>query len=182
MNSVGAILDFGCGCGRVARHLQDFPGQLFGSDIDRHAVDWCREHLPFGGFSHNELEPPLALASESIDVAFAYSVLTHLPVALQQAWVAELTRIVRPGGLLLITTHGERYLTRLDDDERRRFRNGEVIVRFEEVAGTNLCTAFHPPEYVLHTLASGLQVLDFVAEGAKGNPYQDLYLLRKPPA
>jgi SAM-dependent methyltransferase len=180
LSSIGVMLDFGCGCGRVARHLSDFSGQLLGSDIDATAVEWCRANLPFGGYSQNELEPPLAYTSASIDLAYAFSVFTHLPVALQHAWVAELERVLRPGGLLLVTTHGERYLTRLSEEERQRFRKGEVVVRFEEVAGTNLCTAFHPPEYVLYKLAGDFEVLDFAPEGAKGNPYQDLYLLRKP--
>ena len=89
-------------------------------------------------------------------------------------------RIVRPEGFLLVTTHGERYLDRLDDDERARFARGELVVRWAEVPGTNLCTTFHPPSWVRERLVPrGFEEVQFVPEGARGNPYQDLFLLRR---
>ena len=180
LEELGAILDFGCGCGRVVRRLATLPGDVHGSDFNAAAIAWCEQNLPFARFGDNDLAPPLRYGSESFDLVYALSVLTHLPVDLQHAWVEELSRVLRPGGLLLVTTHGERYLERLSADERAAFARGEVVVRFEQVAGTNLCTAFHPPAYVRETLAHGLEVVDFVPEGAEGNPHQDLFLLRKP--
>jgi hypothetical protein len=53
-------------------------------------------------------------------------------------------------------------------------------VRRPESVGSNLCAAFHPRAYVQEVLAAGLETVDFEPEGAKGNPYQDLHLLRKP--
>jgi SAM-dependent methyltransferase len=180
LEELPAILDFGCGCGRVVRRLAKLPGDVHGSDFDARAIAWCRKNLPFARFDHNDLAPPLRHSSESFDLVYALSVLTHLPVDLQQAWMQELTRVLRPGGLLLVTTHGERYLERLNPAERDAFARGEVVVRFEQVAGTNLCTTFHPPAYVQETLARGLDAVEFVPEGAEGNPHQDLFLLRKP--
>jgi 2-polyprenyl-3-methyl-5-hydroxy-6-metoxy-1,4-benzoquinol methylase len=179
LEELSAILDFGCGCGRVVRRLATLPGDVHGSDFDAGAIAWCKQNLPFANFDHNELAPPLRRRTESFELVYALSVLTHLPVDLQHAWVQELTRVLRPGGLLLLTTHGEHYLGRLNATERAAFARGEVVVRFDEVAGTNLCTAFHPPAYVQETLAHGLDVVDFVPEGAEGNPHQDLFLLRK---
>ena len=56
------------------------------------------------------------------------------------------------------------------------------VVVASERAGSNACAAFHPETYVRGTLApaAGLEVVDFVPEGATGNPRQDTYLLRKP--
>jgi SAM-dependent methyltransferase len=180
LEDMAAILDFGCGCGRVMRRLAALPGELRGSDFDGPAVEWCRENLPFASFTHNGLRPPLPLAEGELDLAYAFSVLTHLPVDVQHAWVGELTRVLRPGGYLLLSTHGPRYLERLNADERAAFEAGEAVVRFEEVAGTNLCTAFHPPEYVREKLGAGLDLVEEVSEGALGNPHQDLFLFRKP--
>jgi SAM-dependent methyltransferase len=177
-----AVLDFGCGCGRVTRHLTYLPGVLRGCDFDADAVAWCRESLRFATFEHNALEPPLSLPAGSVDFVYALSVLTHLPVELQQRWIDELSRVVRPGGLLLVTTHGERYLSRLTGAEQERFLAGDVVVRYEQVPGTNLCTAFHPQAYVSDTLGRGLELVDAVPDGAAGNPHQDLFLLRKPAA
>jgi len=180
LEDMGRILDFGCGCGRVTRRLAGLPGEVRGSDFDGDAVDWCREHLTFATFTQNGLEPPLPLLDDHIDLVYAFSVLTHLPVPMQHAWVDELARIVRPGGYLLVSTHGEPYLERLSPDEREAFERGDVVVRFEEVAGTNLCTAFHPPAYVRDELGKALELVHEAPGGARGNPHQDLFLFRKP--
>ena len=53
------ILDFGCGCGRIARHWDGLDIDLHGCDVNPRMVDWCRRNLPFGRFEVNGLEPPL---------------------------------------------------------------------------------------------------------------------------
>jgi SAM-dependent methyltransferase len=142
------------------------------------AIAWCRAKLPFGRFETNGLEPPLAFADESFDLVYALSVFTHLTVPLQQAWLRELRRVLRPGGLLLLTTHGNAYRHRLSDEERARFEAGAVVVRWEDAAGTNLCSAYHS-EAALRVLAERFTFLELEPEGATGNPHQDLSVLRK---
>ncbi len=175
-----AVLDFGCGCGRVLRWLRDIPAELRGADVDRDAIAWCRENLPFAKFERNRLAPPLSYETESFDLIYAFSVLTHLPVKLQHEWMREFRRMLRSGGFLLVSTHGEPYVSRLTPAERDRFARGEVVVRFDQVAGINLCSAFHPRTYVEKGLAEGLEVIQWAPEGANGNPHQDLFLFRKP--
>jgi SAM-dependent methyltransferase len=174
-----SVLDFGCGCGRVTRWWSDFDGRVAGSDVSAPAVDWCRANLPFGRFEQNALAPPLVFDDESFDLVYALSVFTHLTADLQLAWRDEVRRVLRPGGLLLLTTHGRSYVPRLDEDERVSFERGELVVRWGDVAGTNLCSAYHPEAYLRDTFASGFTFLELEAEGARGNPTQDLVLLRK---
>ena len=151
-----------------------------GSDLSGAAIDWCRENLPFARFETNGLSPPLAFADASFDLAYALSVLTHLPEAIQHEWMDELHRVVRPGGFVLITTHGERYLERLDEDERRRFRAGELVVRWGEVPGHE---SLHdvPSAGVGARASAAARIRGGVvrAGGRRGNPYQDLFLLRR---
>ena len=181
MDELGALLDFGCGCGRVTRRWVGLDRTaVHGADANEHAIAWCRATLPFGRFASNGLAPPLEHADGSFDLVYALSVFTHLPEDLQLAWTHELERLLRPGGFLLLTTHGARYRERLTPDERAAFDAGRLVVRWPEGAGTNLCSAFHPSSYVEERLAAGLEVAEFVPEGAKGNPHQDLYLLRRP--
>jgi 2-polyprenyl-3-methyl-5-hydroxy-6-metoxy-1,4-benzoquinol methylase len=182
LERMGAILDFGCGCGRVLRQWVHLDGpEVWGTDYNERLVEWCRESLPFAHVSENALEPPLQLEAEQFDLVYGLSVFTHLPERLQHAWMEELRRVVRPGGFILFTAHGRRYLERLHEEERQRFLAGELVVRWERVAGTNLCAAYHPQSWVQERLAAdALELVEFVPEGARGNPHQDLYLLRKP--
>jgi SAM-dependent methyltransferase len=176
-----SVLDFGCGCGRVTRHWYGLTeARVYGTDYNTDLVAWCRLNLPFARFGTNQLRPPLDYQDESFDLVYALSVFTHLPESTQTEWIREMTRVIAPGGCLLLTTHGERYVSMLTDSERKRFRAGQLVVRDSEVAGTNLCSAFHPEEYVRDQLASDLEFVAYIPEGAKGNPHQDVYLLRKP--
>lgn len=175
-----AILDFGCGCGRVIRRLASLAGpSLAGSDLNRAAVAWCAAHLPFARFVRNGLAPPLPFGAGELDLVYALSVFTHLPETLQRDWMDELARVLEPGGHLVLSTHGERYLERLDAAERARFGAGEIVVRRGRIAGSNLCTAFHPERAVRERLARRFEVVDLVPVGALGNPHQDLWLLRR---
>jgi SAM-dependent methyltransferase len=180
LDEVGAVLDFGCGCGRVLRYWRGHPGSIAGSDRDRRAVEWCRRNISFAGVSRNGLAPPLGYADESFDLVYALSVFTHLTEELQDAWRDELHRVLRPGGRLLLTTHGRSYLPRLEDEERARFERGELVVRWGELPGSNLCSAYHPETYVRETLAHGFELVAIEPEGARGNPTQDLIALRRP--
>ena len=85
-----------------------------------------------------------------------------------------------PGGHLLISTHGSAYVDRLAEPERVMFQSGQTVVRRGAIAGSNWCTTFHPEQAVRERLARGFEVVDFVPRGARGNPVQDLTLLRKP--
>lgn len=178
----GAILDFGCGCGRVMRWWKDLDGtRLHGTDYNPYLVDWCRRNLPFASFSTNDLEVGLDLADDSFDLVYSYSVFTHLPEAMQRPWLDELVRVTAPGGHLVLTFHGEQTLADLDEGDRGRFDAGELVVvaRDDGDYGTNACAAYHPPDWVRRTLASGLEVRD--QWPGDGSFKQDAYLIRKPP-
>jgi SAM-dependent methyltransferase len=179
LEELGSVLDFGCGCGRVTRWWCDFPGAVAGSDLSAPAVGWCRRNLPFARFETNDLAPPLAFGDASFDLVYALSVFTHLTAELQLAWRDELRRVLRPGGFLLVTTHGGSYLPRLEPAERHRFEQGELVVRWGDLPGTNLCSAYHPERYLRETFADGFAFAELEPEGARGNPTQDLVLLRK---
>lgn len=69
----------------------------------------------------------------------------------------------------------------MNAQELRQFSAGGLVVKNNvKSPGSNTCAAYHPPDYVREQLARGLELLEFVPEGARGNPRQDLYVLRKP--
>jgi SAM-dependent methyltransferase len=179
LSALGRVLDFGCGCGRVVRHLADTGAEIHGCDANPHAVRWCQTHLPFGKYAVNPLAPPLPYPDAHFGLVFAFSVFTHLPVDLQTAWMAELRRVIAPGGFAIITTHGDACAHLLTPTERAEYDAGRGIVRLGERAGANECATFHPPASVRGTLAAGWGVAEHAAAGAKGNPPQDAWLLRR---
>jgi ubiquinone/menaquinone biosynthesis C-methylase UbiE/uncharacterized protein YbaR (Trm112 family) len=172
-----AVLDFGCGSGRIMRHWKDLAEtELHGTDRNPALVAWCRQNLRFAQFAVNPLVGRLAYESAKFDFIYAFSVFTHLTEGQQLFWIEELSRILRPGGYLYLTTHGEAYLPQIPEELQPRFRNGQLVVCGAEHAGENMCAAFHPETYVRARLAHSLTVVDFLP----GEFPQDVYLLRKP--
>ncbi len=106
MHELGRVLDWGAGCGRIARHFPNASSvALTGCDIDRDNVDWCRSHLA-GAFVQCDMQPPLPFADSSFELVYAVSVFTHLREAMQLRWLEELSRILTRGGMVLATIHG----------------------------------------------------------------------------
>jgi len=181
IDELDALLDFGCGCGRVLRHWSRLEGtHRYGCDIDARMVEWCVANLPFADVTLNELDPPLPYPASSFDLVYAFSVFTHLSEDLQHTWIDECQRVLRPGGHLLISTLGEYYASRkrLTGSEREAFANGRLVVLYERSAGTSLCSAYHPPSYVRDELARGFDFVAFRPAAAEGG--HDVHLLRKP--
>jgi len=119
-----AVLDIGCGAGRMALPLTTLlsaRGSYDGFDIVPAAVAWCtrnigRRHANFRfrtlDVRNDRYNPRGALAAHevtfpypdaSFDFAFASSVFTHLGPAEARRYLAEARRVLRPGGRLLAT-------------------------------------------------------------------------------
>ena len=179
IESFESVLDFGCGCGRVLRHWIHTEGPTFrGTDHNPKLVGWAKENLPFE-IKQNRLEPPLAYNEGSFDLCYAISVFTHLPEQLQEAWLKELHRILRPNGILFVTLSGEGDLVRTTPSEQEAFYNDGIVVLDGGYAGTNMCGVYHSEAYVRKHWSRYFEVVRFIPEGAKGSPRQDLYVLRR---
>jgi len=103
------ILDWGCGCGRLAIHLRrHWPtANVHACDVDREAVDWCAKNIADVEAFVSGVDPPLPLPSDSVDLVIGSSVMTHLDPSNQEAWLDEVQRVLRPGGIAALSTHGE---------------------------------------------------------------------------
>lgn len=102
------VLDFGCSSGRVTRVLGAVRPDVrwIGCDPNAQAIAWARDHLKMAEFFVSPVRPPLEIDTGSLDAAFAISVWSHFAQEPALAWLDEMHRVLRPGGLLLITTHG----------------------------------------------------------------------------
>ncbi|OIJ63885.1 class I SAM-dependent methyltransferase [Streptomyces mangrovisoli] len=112
------ILDYGCGYGRLMAELSDHGfSDLSGVDLSPTLVERGRRLRPDLSFAVLESPPDLMYASASFDVVLLFAVLTCVPEeAAQRALIAELGRVLVPGGLLYVSD------LLLQDDERNRGR------------------------------------------------------------
>ncbi len=106
------ILDFGCGFGRHYRFfLKDVPSKnLIGTDLDESFIATCKKTIPMGTFQTNEAWPSSIFQNNYFDLIYAYSVFSHLSEELGLAWIKEFTRILRPRGIVMVTTHSRRLI------------------------------------------------------------------------
>jgi SAM-dependent methyltransferase len=108
IDATSRVLDFGCGSGRTLRWWVNHPARpiLYGTDVDRETAQWVRDNLAVE--THvNEPLPPLPFPNEHFDVLYAISVFTHLDEQYQDAWLAELKRVLRKDGVALLTVRSQ---------------------------------------------------------------------------
>jgi SAM-dependent methyltransferase len=96
----GVVLDAACGTGRHAEYLSSRGHTVIGIDSSREMLRRARERVPSGSFARGELVD-LPLASGSIDAAVCALALTHCRSI--ERPIAELARVLRPGGRLMIS-------------------------------------------------------------------------------
>ena len=129
------LLDFGCGSGRVLPHIAALAPQArcSGCDIDPDAVAWASRHLPHLRWRVSGFHPPLPFEAESLDLVYSISVFSHLDEPLQDQWLGELRRVLRPGAIALLSVHGPHAF--------EQFRSGAVRTgwcRADAFAGSTL--------------------------------------------
>lgn len=106
------ILDFGVGFGRMVRFFfkDILSNNIFGTDIMQLMIDTCNALLPAGNYSLNAPTPPAAFPNNTFDIIYAYSVFSHLNPSVAVQWIEEFARILKPGGIVVATTEGKRFI------------------------------------------------------------------------
>jgi SAM-dependent methyltransferase len=107
-----AVLDFGVGWGRLIRlFAHDIPTEhLVGVDVDPEILAVCADTGVPGQLSLTVPGAPLPFPDGHFGLAYAYSVFSHLSADAAVGALAELARVLKPGGQLTFTTQGARFL------------------------------------------------------------------------
>jgi SAM-dependent methyltransferase len=107
-STIGSLLDWGVGCGRVAQHFaNEKEYRVCGLDIDKVNLDWCSKNLPALHCTHAELDPPTELPDQEFDLIISSSVLSHLTPGNWLKWVNEMCRLLKDDGIALLSFHGD---------------------------------------------------------------------------
>jgi ubiquinone/menaquinone biosynthesis C-methylase UbiE len=161
------VLDFGCGCGRVLRWLMmRAPStEFYGADVDEEAIRWCMQMLKPARFEISNFRPPLPYPDAFFDAVYCISVFTHLEEGIQESWLEELRRILKPNGILIFTVHGATAAQVLDAAEQQQLNNrGFLFHRSRKLQGilpSWYHTAWHTEKYVVEHAAKWFSSVEY---------------------
>ncbi|MBI5287631.1 MAG: class I SAM-dependent methyltransferase [Chloroflexi bacterium] len=196
------VLDVGCGCGLMALFLEDYlsaEGSYTGIDVQAGAVNWCRAHIGrrrdnfnfvhldrrSGRYNPRGQSGPLRLpfADSSFDLLVVKSVFTHLLREDVEAYAAEISRVLAPGGRCLASwflLDGDAHV----EGSGLNFPFGDTVCRYESEQSPETAVAYAEP-YVRNLFARhGLDVPASVRRGTwsgrlDGLSTQDLTIIEK---
>lgn len=180
------VHEWGCGPGRVIRHIPAAfrnafgSAEVSGSDYNPRTIEWCKKSLPGIEFVLNPLlpNPPLPFAEGTFDFIYSISVFTHLSETASQQWMGELRRISRTGGVLAITTNGDSWQSKMLPEELQAYREKGIVTREGVEEGKKLFSACHSPDYLRSTLFKGMTILSHLPASFP-HTRQDTWILRK---
>jgi SAM-dependent methyltransferase len=124
------VLDAGCGTGFNLLALSRL-GRAVGIDLSADAIGFCRQR---GVLAARASLLALPFDDASFDAVTSFDVLYHAWVTDDRAAVAEMARVVRPGGVLLVRVPALRALWGAHDVEvqsRHRYTRGELEALLE---------------------------------------------------
>lgn len=202
------VLDVGSGIGRTAFALTSYldeKGTYSGFDAMPQGVEWCQsryadldnfrfEYIEIynnlynkDGQSSTEIDFPYG--DDSFDLAFLFSVFSHMLAEEIAHYLYELHRVLRPGGQVLAT-----FFT-YDEDVLSRMKKGETDMQFsvdkghywlmdEKVSHANVAFEKNYLEYMIHDAGFVIerQIAGYWSDfsrQAQEYDYQDIWVLRK---
>jgi SAM-dependent methyltransferase len=190
-------LDYGCSSGRVVRVLAAAcpEAEWHGCDPNGPAIAWAQQQLKMAQFAESGNNPPLPYPEDHFAVAFAISIWSHHAEQAALRWYDEMWRILRPGGHLISTTHGNEAIAfynrlglranqQLAEVQQALYESGYwYAAEFGEtgdwgVVNPEWGTSFVSAEWMLDNLTPKWQLAEYATGRNEDN--QDVYVLRKP--
>ena len=183
--TIGSVYELGCGTARLLRHFRCIEGvKLVGSDVNPEMIEWCQKNLKGMEFYHNQLSPPLTFAQDdSFDLMLASSVFTHIPLETQELWLAEMQRILRPGGIFICSVLGQFHASALlssQEIENLETKGNFTLTSDDSQAtystrvGGSAWDVFQTRAEIIRVFGSYFQIVDYIPG------VQDFLVLRKP--
>lgn len=175
-----SFLEFACGHGRFTRHLAPaLPrGALTVSDVVPGCVDFLRRHWPVDGFD-STADPQAVRIPARYEIVFVLSLFSHLPESTWQAWLRALYGAVEPGGLLVLTTHGEQAARRSGVDLGERGFAFFAASESQALGAQEYGTAFASARFVDEAISAATAPAEVLHLPTAFWSYQDAWILRR---
>ncbi|MGA8087503.1 MAG: methyltransferase domain-containing protein [Terracidiphilus sp.] len=144
----GPVCDLGCGPGHIARYLRDAGTDVFGLDLSPQMIAQARQLNPDIEFREGNM---LAFDREDSSLAgiAAFYAIVNIPQESLPLAFAEMLRVLKPAGLLLLSFH-----------------IGEEVIRPEELWGNRVSMEFYKlqPERITRLLTGAGFAVEAVVE------------------
>lgn len=159
------LLDFGCGPGRVFRHLPEVSditeANIRASDINREYVTWCKNHLPAVRTISNESAPPLNFDDDFFTIALALDVFTRMNENSIMKWLSELDRLLHSKGILITSFFSDEYAADvLPRDVLRKHSKGQSVQSGEGSEGSRMRRTFIPQKTLTRIFEKQFTILE----------------------
>ncbi|GAC1354716.1 MAG: hypothetical protein NVS4B8_21070 [Herpetosiphon sp.] len=153
------VLEIGCGVGRIGRELAPHVAEYHGCDIAAPILKLARQrtaHLPNVRL-HELSRTGLPFVDNTFDRAYSHLVMFHLDKEDMFGYLEEITRVLRPGGLVYFDTWNL-----LDNDGWERFIWEREHHRHKVVRPAHRNQFATPEEIRLYVAKAGLEPLAFM--------------------
>lgn len=177
------ILDWGCGVGRITKHIRLLnPGAIiYGCDINERMIAWDKENYPGISFTVISNFVPTLYAPGFFNLVYGISILTHIEAEQQLNWITELHRILENKGVLLVTTQGSHYQSRLLPFQKAQLRRKGIFTQGYPGKGHRMMSTYHTEAHFRRLLEPYFTVREYF--DGKQHPSkmggQDVWILIK---
>ena len=155
VRDVGPACDLGCGPGHVARYLHEHGVQVCGVDLSVELVERAHRLTPGIEFRQGDMMALDIPDGTWAGVAAFYSII-HIPRGDMARALSELRRVLRPGGLLLVSFH-----------------IGDDTIHFDDWWGHKVCVDFfffRSAEIAGYLTSVGFEIKEIIER----EPYPDI--------
>ena len=166
-NSIGKMLDVGCGTGALMDDMKDNAQDLWGIDINAQAIEFCKQR------GHENLiqvdASGIPFPDEEFDTVTAIGIIEHIED--DKGFVKELARVTKTGGKLILVSSSFQFLWSMHDvanEHKKRYflRELDAIMKeqgFQKLRSSHFNFFLFPliaPMLIIHKMIHGLKTDD----------------------